>query len=132
MKSKGFDIFLNSEGKGFLGCMLGIILLAAVVFSGIKLGPVYYSNMIFEDDIKTVTSRVGTRGMNNDIIIKDILDLAKKNEIPLTKKDASKNIKIERYAGQVHINVQYFVPVDFLIMKKTLKFEIKASSFTAV
>jgi hypothetical protein len=131
MKSKGSDILLNSEGKGLIGCIGAIILLAALIFVGIKLGPIYYSNFIFEEDIKNVTSRAGARGLKNDVIIEDILELARKNNINLTEKDASKNIKIERYAGMVHIEVLYFVPVDFLVMEKTFKFEITASSFSA-
>jgi hypothetical protein len=132
MKSKGSDILLNSEGKGLIGCIGAIILLAAVVFAGIKLGPIYYSNLLFEEDIKNVTSRAGTHGLTNEAIIEDILELARKNDINLTKKDASENIKIDRYAGLVHIEVRYFVPVDFLIMKKTLEFQVKASSFSSI
>jgi hypothetical protein len=131
MKSKGFDILLDSEGKGIIGCMGVIVLFAAILFMGIKLGPIYYSNYTFEEDLKTVTSRAGARFTSNDTIIDEILNLAKENNINLSRKDAGKNIKIERYAGQVHINVQYFVPVDFIVIQKNLKFQVRLSSFTA-
>ena len=131
MKLKGSDILLNTEGKGLLGCMVGIILTAAIVFVGLKLGPVYYSNMMFEEDIKTVTSRAGSRGMKNDLIIRDILELAKKNEISLTSKDVPEKIKIERYAGQVHVEIRYSVPVDLWVLRKDFEFEVTASSFSS-
>jgi hypothetical protein len=131
MKLEGSDILLNSEGKGLIGCIGAIILLAVLVFAGIKLGPIYYTNFIFEEDIKNVTSRAGARGLKNDIIIEDILELARRKDINLTKENASKNITIERYAGMVHIEVRYFVPVDFLVMEKNFEFEIKASSFSS-
>ena len=131
MKSKGFNTLRDCEGKGFLGCMLGIILIAAVIFVIVKMGPIYYSNYMFEEDLKTVISRAGARLTTNEQIVKNILDLARKNDINLTPKDVNKNIKIERFAGQIHINVQYFVPVNFLIMQKDLKFQIELSSFTA-
>jgi hypothetical protein len=132
MKSKGSDILLNSEGKGLIGCIGSIILLAALIFVGIKLGPIYYSNLIFEEDIKNVTSRAGTHGLTDEAIIENILELARKNNINMTKKDASKNIKIERYAGLVHIEIHYWVPVDFLVLKKNFEFQIKASSFSSI
>lgn len=132
MKSKGSDILLNSEGKGLIGCIGAIILLAALIFVGIKLGPIYYSNLLFEEDIKNVTSRAGTHGLTDEVIIEDILELARKNNIEMTKKEASKNITIERYAGLVHIEVHYWVPVDFLVLKKNFEFQIKASSFSSI
>ena len=131
MKSKGFETLRDSEGKGFLGCMGAIVILAAMIFIGIKLGPVYYSNYTFEEDLKTLVSRAGARYTPNETIIIDILESAKENNIHMTHDAARDNIKIERFAGQLHISVQYFVPVDFLIIQKNLKFEIKLSTFTA-
>ncbi len=130
MKRYRSSILLDSEGKGFIGCMIAIILIALIIFVGIKLGPVYYTNYLFEEDLKNITSEAGARYMNNDEIIRNILSAARENSIRMTPEDAQKNIKIERYAGQVHINVEYFVPVDFLVYKKKMRFLIKNSSFT--
>jgi hypothetical protein len=93
---------------------------------GIKLVPIYYSNFNFESDLKSEVSRVGARFIDNDIVVKDILELAKRNDVKLKKE----NIRIERFAGQVHINVDYSVPVDFVILEHSLKFHITVSSFT--
>ncbi len=132
MKSIGFDTLRDSEGKGFLGCMTAIVVFTAVIFIGIKLGPVYYSNYTFEEELKTLVSRAGARYTSNEKIITDVLDLARQHNIDLTYENAEDNIRIERYAGQIHVNVQYFVPVDFLILQRKLRFQIKLSSFTAV
>jgi len=129
MKFLDFDAFLDSEGKGFIGCMAAIILFVALIFVIIKVGPIYYTNFIFDEDVKTAVSRASALSLSNEAIVKDILELAKKNHINITSKTAKKDISIERYAGQIHVEVRYFVPVDFLIMKKTLKFEVKTSSF---
>jgi hypothetical protein len=131
MKSKGFDSMIDSEGKGFFGCMLAIVVLAAIIFVVIKVGPLYYTNYQFEDDLKNVISQAGARYTPNDAIIRDVLDLAKKYGINIKQDDADDNITIQRPAGQVYLIVRYFEPVDFLIFKKTLKFEIKLSSFSA-
>ena len=127
MTSKGFDRLLDSEGKGLFGCVVSIIVLGVAIFLGIKLAPIYYSNFNFESDLKTEVSRVGSRFIENEIVVRDIMQLAKKNEIKLGKQ----NIRIERFAGQVHITVEYAVPVDFMILERNLNFRIKVSSFTA-
>jgi hypothetical protein len=131
MRSIGFATLRDSDGKGFLGCMGAIIALAALIFVGIKLGPVYYSNYVFEEELKSVVSRAGSRYTPDDKIITEIVELAQQNGINITHEKAGNNIKIERFAGQIHIKVQYFVPVDFLIIRRNLRFHTELSSFTA-
>ena len=130
MQSIGFNTLRNSEGKGFLGCMGAIVILAVLLFVGIKLGPIYYTNYVFEEDLKTLVSRSGARYTPNDKIIIDIVELAQKHHINMTHENARNNVKIERFAGQLHISVQYFVPVDFLVIQRNLRFLIELSSFT--
>jgi hypothetical protein len=125
MKVKNLRLFSESEGKGLVGCMLSIVLLAMIIFLGITLGPIYYNNLNLESDVKTEVSRAGARFSDNEAMIKDIIALARRNEIRLTRQ----NIKIERFAGQVHIKVNYSVPVDLLVTDRDLNFEIKVSSF---
>jgi hypothetical protein len=132
MKTNISGILLDSEGKGFLGCMIAIILIAAMIFAAIKVGPIYYANYMFEEDLKEITSQSGARGGSSDSIINTILNAARERKIRITPEDAKKgDIKIEHYAGQLHITVKYSVPVDFLIFRKSMNFEIKSSSFTA-
>jgi hypothetical protein len=125
MKEKHLRLFSESEGKGLIGCMLSIVLLAMIIFLGITLGPIYYNNLNLESDLKTEVSRAGARSYDNEAMIKDILDLARRNEIRLTRQ----NIKVERFAGQVHIKINYSVPVDLLVAERNFDFEIKVSSF---
>jgi hypothetical protein len=115
----------DSEGKGLIGCILSIVLFLLVVFVGILLGPIYYNNYNFESDVKTEVSRAGARSYDNETIIKDIIDLAKRNEIRLT----GENIKVDRYAGQLHLIINYSVPVDFLVIQRDIDFQINVSSF---
>ncbi len=115
----------NSEGKGLLGCLIVLVLLGIAVFLGATLGPVYYVNSNFESDVKIAASRAGARFYNDETIIRDIMDLARRHEIPLKEE----SIKIERFAGQVHITVRYTVPVDLMVYQHNLVFEITASSF---
>ena len=127
MTSKRLDRLIDSEGKGLVGCISSIVLFGVAIFLGIKLVPIYYSNFNFESDLKSEVSRVGARFIDNETVVKDVLELAKRNDIRLKKE----NVRVERFAGQVHINVHYTVPVDFVILEHDLKFQITVSSFTA-
>ncbi len=125
MKTSLLRELTSSEGKGVVGCLLSIVLLAVAIYLGIVLFPIYYSNFTFENDVKTVARRAGAHFLDDQQITKDILSLAKRNEIRIKRED----IKLERYAGQLHIRVDYSVPVDFIIMERDLNFTIEASSF---
>ncbi len=125
MKSKYLRRLHDPEGKGMLGCLILIVLTGMAIYLAIELVPIYYSNFNFESDVKTEVSRAGAHFLDDDTITKDILAMAKNNEIRLTKE----NISIDRFAGQVHINVHYAVPVNFIIFDHDLVFQINASSF---
>jgi hypothetical protein len=115
----------SSEGKGLIGCAIFIVLAGVAIFLAIKLGPIYYANYNFESELRTEVSRAGARFLDDETVTRDILDIARRNDIRLTKK----NIKIERYAGQIHIDVIYSVPVDFAFLDRDVRFQIKVSSF---
>ncbi len=118
-------ILRDCQGKGLFGCLISIFLMGVVIFLAIKLGPMYYANYNLETDVKTEVTRAGARFLDNDTIVNDILDMAKKNEIKLTKE----NVTVERFAGQIHIEVHYAVPADFVFFKRDMNFNISASSF---
>lgn len=117
--------FRSAEGKGMVGCLTALVLFAVVIYLGVTLGPIYYSNFNLENGVKTTASRAGARFFNDEQIVAEIMDLAKKEEVRL-KKD---NIKIDRFAGQVHIKVNYSVPVNLILFERDWNFEINASSF---
>jgi hypothetical protein len=125
MKPLHLQRLIDSEGKGMVGCLTALVLLGVAIYLGITLGPIYYSNYNFESDIKTEVSRAGSHFYDDETVIKDVIDLGKKNEIRLDRQ----NIRIDRFAGQMHINVNYSVPVDFIVMQKDVDFKVRVSSF---
>ena len=125
MKYLGLQRLLDSEGKGLIGCLAALVLLGIGIYLSVTLGPVYYSNYNFESEMKTEVSRAGSHLYDDETVIRDVLDLARRNEIHIERQ----NIRIDRFAGQVHINVSYSVPVDFLIMQKDVSFRVSTSSF---
>jgi hypothetical protein len=125
MKPKYLRRLQETEGKGMIGCMLLIVLLGVAIYLGIVLAPIYYANFNLESSVKTEVSRTGAHFLDNETVIKDVLDLARRNEIRLSRE----NISIDRFAGQVHLTIHYSVPVDFILFERDLNFEIKESSF---
>jgi hypothetical protein len=125
MKPKYFRRLHDSDGKGVVGCIFLIVLLAAAIYLGIVLAPIYYANFNFESGVKTEISRAGAHFLDDEAIVKDVLDLARRNEIRLSRQD----IIIERFAGQIHLKVRYSVPVDFILFEHSLGFKVDVSSF---
>jgi len=125
MKSKVLHGLRSSEGRGLVGCMAGIVLLAVAIYLGIVLVPIYYANFDFENDVKTTASRAGSHFFDDETITKEVMDLAKKDEIRIERE----NIHVERFAGQLHIIVRYSVPIDFVFFQHNLNFTVDASSF---
>jgi|WetSurMetagenome_2_1015567.scaffolds.fasta_scaffold230620_1 hypothetical protein len=114
----------GSDGKGMIGCVISIVLIGIAIYASIKLVPVYYANYALESYVKGEASRAGAHYLEDAAIINSILDAAKKNDIELGKK----NVTVRRFAGQMFIEVNYAVPVDFEVFKHNLNFQIKASS----
>jgi hypothetical protein len=116
---------MDPAGKGILGCFFFLVIAAVAVFVGIRLGPIYYANSNLQSAISTEVSRAGANFLDDETIIKDVLDLAKRNEIQLTRE----NVKVERFAGQIHITVQYTVLADLGFYQRNIDFNIRESSF---
>jgi hypothetical protein len=125
MKFKHLRRLRDPEGKGLFGCMLMIVLIGVAIYLAILLAPIYYANFNFESEIKTEIARAGAHFLSDDTVTKDILVLAKRNEINIK----AENISTERFAGQLHVRVEYSVPVDFIIFERDLVFKVNASSF---
>jgi hypothetical protein len=119
------DFWRNSEGKGTFGCLFSILILAVATFAGIRLVPLYYAASSFETDIKTEVSRAGANFFSDETMVKDIVQLARKNEIRIT----AEQIRLERVAGQVHVIIDWSEPVDFVVFQYDVKFHVNASSY---
>jgi hypothetical protein len=124
MKSQ-YRAVKNCEGKGTLGCLLSLVLLAAGTYVGMQVGPPYFAYKSLQADVGTEVSRAGAHFFNDEVLVQNVIDVARKNEIPLKKED----IKVERFAGKVSVSIHYSVPVDLVFTRHTFNFEIKASSF---
>ena len=94
-------------GEGQLGCLVGVIILLIGVFIAYKMIPVKVKaaeiRQVTEDESKSA-------GQHNDPqIVQTILRKAHDDDIAMTED----NIRIERRAGQIQIDVEYDVPINF-------------------
>ncbi len=115
----------SQEGKGTGGCLVFLALLALSGVIAVRAVPPYYAYKSLETDVKTEVSRAGANFYDNESIIRNVLSLAKKNEIRIKRS----NVKLDRFAGQIHVRVQWTEEIDFLVYPYDMTFRIKASSY---
>jgi hypothetical protein len=115
----------GNEGKGKLGCVLTILVMVTLTLVTLRLGPSYFSFKSFENDLKRDVSRAGANGYDDETIIKNVLDLSKRNQLNLTRDD----IKVERFAGQVQVTVRCTVLLDLIVYQRSVTLETQVSSF---
>ncbi len=117
--------YKNQEGKGAVGCLLFLLVLAICILAVIRLWPDYYAYKTLDTELRTEASRAGANFMEDDVIMANVLQLAKRSDVFIKKE----NVKIQRIAGQIFITVHYSVPIDFIFYTWNMDCNIKASSF---
>jgi len=115
----------GQAGKGTMGCLISLTLLGVAIFAVYKAGPPYFAYKNFESEVKTEISRAGANFLDDDRIIKNMLDAARRSEVHI-KRD---NIKLDRFAEQLVINIEWVVPMDFVVYQRDVTFSIRAQSF---
>jgi hypothetical protein len=88
-------------------------------------GPPYIAYKNFQGDVSLEVSRAGARYFSDTVLVQNILDVAKRNSVPVKRE----NVRVERYGVQLQVSVHYSVPVNFVLVRRIFNFEIKASSY---
>ena len=97
------------------------LLVAALVgVLAVRIGPVYYANKSLEADIRTEASRAGANFHDDETVMRNVMELARRNEVRITRE----NVKLERFAGQIYITITYSVPVDLFVTQRTFNFKV--------
>lgn len=97
----------RERGEGQAGCLVGLIVFLVAVFVAYKIIPVKVRAAELR---QTVTDEAKSAGTHNDErITKAILAVAEKERLPVTED----NIKIERRANEITMDVEYVVPIEF-------------------
>jgi hypothetical protein len=97
----------RERGEGQFGCLVGIVLLLLAALIAYKMIPVKVKAADLRD---AISDEAKSAGQNSDKqIMAAILKRAQILELPVTEND----IKIDRAANSIRIDVQYTVPVEF-------------------
>ena len=109
----------RERGEGQFGCLVGLVVLLIAGLIAYRLIPVKVRAAELRD---TVVDESKSAGQHSDKQIKQaILHKAKQLELPVDEKD----VKVNRSANYIRVNVSYTVPVEFPGYTYNWKFEHK-------
>ncbi len=97
--------FRRESGEGQVGCLIGLIVFALAIFIAWKMIPV----KVKAAEIRQVTLDEAKSGHDDARIIGNILYRARAEDLPITED----NIKIHRGGGNINLQVDYDVPIQF-------------------
>ena len=98
-------------GGSNTGCIIGLLLLAAAVFAGIRIVPTRIAVAELQDYCEREAEQASLPHNSNDAIQESIFLKAREEHLPV-KKEA---IEVTRDAGMIHILVRYRVVLDVLV-----------------
>jgi len=97
----------RQRGEGKIGCLIGLVVLLLAVMVAYKMVPVKVKAAEMRD---TVQDEAKSASQHNDAyIVKAILVKAQSLELPVVEK----NIEVVRKGGEIRVDVDYTVPVEF-------------------
>jgi len=100
------------------------MILVACIYAAVIVLPVLVNEYQFQDSLQEIARFASVNRKSNDQIRQSVLEEAQKADLPVQ----AENIKVEGYAGNVHINVDYSVTVDLKIYQWTLNFHPTANN----
>lgn len=110
----------SQQGKGCLGCVFSLLVLAGLGYLGYKFLPPYVNHFQLKDAMNEIAVRhAAGRGSGSKAIQDSVLAKAKELQIPLRRED----IRVRTEEERVFITVKYVVPVELPGRVYDLKFE---------
>lgn len=112
--------------RGFLSfsAILGLAIVAAIVFAAIRLLPPYIANYQFQDSIDNLARNATYSTITEADLRRDVMRQARDLGIQLQ----DKQVVVQKDRTTVNIAISYEVPVDLLARQVVLKFEPSAGN----
>jgi hypothetical protein len=101
----------HENGKGNVGCIIGVAILAAAVLVGVKVVPTRLAVAELQDFCEREAEQASLPRFGDDKIADALLSKANEEHLPVKKED----IKVWRDQAQVHIEIRYRVALDLLV-----------------
>jgi hypothetical protein len=114
----------SDSGKITVKAIVSIVFLVAVVYSGIKIIPVYVDTYELDDYIRQQNPFWVTQRASADAIRGNILAKAQDLGLPVS----AEQVKVETGGGRVAVNLDYTVPVDLKVYTLVLHFTPSAEN----
>jgi hypothetical protein len=105
------------RGRGKLGCLLVLLVLAAVVYFGADIGEIYWRYYQFNDAVK-LEAQYGTTRSDDDIR-RRLIALADSLGLP---DEASRRLEVRRSANRLTIATEYTEHIDVPFYKRDVRF----------
>ncbi len=104
-------------GRGKLGCLVLLLLLAAVVYVGVDVGEAYWRYYRFRDAVEQEAQYGSTK--TDDDIKRRLIALADSLGLP---EDASRRLQVRRSANRLFIQTEYTEHINKPLYKRDIKF----------
>jgi hypothetical protein len=108
----------SESGRITFKAILWLAFLAALIYSGFKIIPVYVNDYQLNDYIYSQTPYWVTQHAPADAILKNVLAKAQDLDLPL----AAEDVTVNSNQNKVTVNVDYHVPVDLKVYTLQLHF----------
>ena len=108
----------SESGRITFKAILYLAFIAAVIYSGFKIIPVYVDDYQLNDYIYTQTPFWVNQHIPADVILKNVLAKAEDLDLPLAAEDVS----IDANMDKVAVRIDYHVPVDLRVYTLQLHF----------
>jgi hypothetical protein len=107
----------HEEGKGRLKALFALCVLAATIYLGFKIIPIYINNYDLSQHIEQVAVDAIVHRASADNVTKDVVSYASDLGLPVT----ADNVKV-RVGSTVTIDLDYTVPIDLKFYTLMLHF----------
>lgn len=115
--------FRNQKGEGRLGTLFALVLLAVLIYLGVKIVPIMVNTYALKDFMEEEARFAAVR--KNDNVIRDrVFNKAVELDLPLDKKA----IVTRRTKARFDIHVSYAVPIETPVYTYVWQLEEKATS----
>lgn len=122
------SVHSGQRGGAKFKTVLALLILAAMVFSAVKIVPLYVNNYDLQDamqqEVRFVIDPQTGRTKNADDIRQDIEKKAQQLGIPAT----DNNIQVTDDNGRVQVSMDYTITVDLVVYQLQLHFHPEADN----
>jgi hypothetical protein len=121
---RGSRIRGGQRGAGRLKAVLWLAIFVSMVYVGIRVVPILYSEYLFQDAMQNTARFASVNRQTVEDIRASLLKEAKLEDLPVRPED----IHVESEAGNVRISASYSVTVDLQVYQWTLNFNPSANN----